>query len=119
MTTLEDVAATFGRARSLLSLKRAGVALAAAPPPWQPAGALAGLGLAAEGLAASIGLYLFEDGTAAQAAALALRTTLQAKGGYVVAGTNGALMFIGHLPESGDEDVIALDRVASAFAGDE
>jgi hypothetical protein len=119
VSSLEDLQAEFGRARALLSLKRAKRSLEVCPPPWEAAGALASTGLKPDGLDAELGLYVFESGDGAQRAASKLQDALGKKGGHVVAGTNGVLLLVGRLAAGGSDDESALNRVASAFAGDE
>jgi hypothetical protein len=119
MSSLEDLQAEFSRLRSLLSPKRARRQLALAPPPWNAEGALASAGLTAEGVDAEIGVYVFSSGDAAQEAARDLKAKLERQGGHTVAGTNGVLLFVGRLVAGGPDDESALNRIASAFAGDE
>jgi hypothetical protein len=119
VSSLEDLQGEFARLRSLLSQKRARRGLEVSPPPWNVDEALASAGLTAEGLDAEIGVYVFGSGDAAQQAARELKAKLDRKGGYTVAGTNGVLLLVGRLVAGGPDDESALNRIGSAFAGDE
>ncbi|MGE0600866.1 MAG: hypothetical protein AB7J35_04080 [Dehalococcoidia bacterium] len=117
---LGDIEEAIGRARALLSRKRAGIVLQVVAPPWEVPGALVSVGLRGTGLNAEIGLYLLADGAEAQSVAERLRSSLESKAaGEVVAGTNGSLALVGRLLEKSDEQEFVLGDVASAFAGDE
>ncbi len=119
------VQAQLKRSRALMAPERTGVTLTEAAPARDPAslGALGGAGFEAKDPDVRIDVYIFENSDQHYEIAERLIKELAPNGGqYALPSTNGPALFIGWTRTEGAAGAAAedrLDRIASAFAGDE
>lgn len=122
--TADFVQSQLKRVRGLLSPDRAG-ALSETTPERDPAslGALGGTGFEAKDPDVRVSVYIFQDSDPHFDVAERLTSELPpAEGRYALPSTNGPALFFGHTRIAGPKGSEAedrLDRIASAFAGDE
>ena len=113
------------RLKALLSEERAGPGLEAAEPQLSAPelGALAGVGYRTRKPDVQASVYIFAESSARRDAATRLKSLYSADPGvYARSTTNGPMLFFAHTRidhKQGRDAEYRLDRILSAFAGDE